>query len=221
VNVQLLLFAKAPVAGRVKTRLSPPATAAQAAAIAAAALADTIDVLAETPATRRTIVLCGRYRPPADWHTVAQRGTGLADRLVHAYADTALPGTATLLVGMDTPQLTAALLHDAVQALRDGADAVLGPAHDGGWWTLGLPQPAHACVLREVPMSTPRTGEHTLVALRRYGLRVALLPTLRDVDDVDDAYAVAAQCPDGRFAEAVRTNLPRRLGEAAAGPRSR
>jgi uncharacterized protein len=60
-NVQLLLFAKAPEAGRVKTRLCPPATPEQAAAIAEAAIADTVDVLSATPAVRRTVVLCGQW----------------------------------------------------------------------------------------------------------------------------------------------------------------
>ncbi|MEU7876326.1 DUF2064 domain-containing protein [Dactylosporangium sp. NPDC049140] len=215
-SVQLLLFAKAPVPGQVKTRLCPPATGRQAAAIAAAALADTIDVLDTTPAVRRTIVLSGRYPAPAGWHTVNQRGTGLAQRLVHAYADTALPNTATLLLGMDTPQLTLALLATAVQALHDGADGVLGPAHDGGWWTLGLSDPAHAAALRCVPMSTPDTGRHTLAALAGQGVTVTLLPPLRDVDTAADAHAVAAQCPDSRFAAAVRAHLP--TPEPAAPP---
>src|SRR5438067_12260859 len=107
-SVQLLLMAKAPVAGRVKTRLCPPATPVQAARVAAAALADTITVLAATPATRRTIVLYGRYRQPPGWYTVRQYGTGLAHRLTNAFLDVALPRTASVLVGMDTPQLTPA-----------------------------------------------------------------------------------------------------------------
>jgi len=208
VSPQLLLFAKAPQPGRVKTRLCPPATPEQAAFIAQAALADTIDVLSTTPATRRTVVLSGRYAVPPGWHTVAQRGHGLADRLVHAYTDTALTGTPSLLVGMDTPQLTTTLLTAAVRTLYDGADAVLGPAEDGGWWILGLRDPSHADALRAVPMSTPDTGTDTLAALRVRGLTVALLTRLRDVDTVDDAYAVAAHCPHRRFAHAVRAHLP-------------
>jgi hypothetical protein len=77
VNVQLLLIAKAPVPGWVKTRLCPPCTPPQAAAIADAALRDTIDVLSAAPAARRTAVLSGQYRLPAGWRVVAQRGRGL------------------------------------------------------------------------------------------------------------------------------------------------
>ena len=81
---------------------------------------------------------------------------------------------------------------------------MLGPAADGGWWALGLREPAHAVALWTVPMSMPDTGERTLAALRARGLGVALLPTLRDVDTAADAHAVAALCPGGRFAAAVR-----------------
>ena len=121
---------------------------------------------------------------------------------MHGFADTAT-GTPSLLVGMDTPQLTPGLLADAADALRR-SDAVLGPAADGGWWALGLREPAHAVALWTVPMSMPDTGERTLAALRARGLGVALLPTLRDVDTAADAHAVAALCPGGRFAAAVR-----------------
>jgi uncharacterized protein len=209
-STQLLLMAKAPRPGQVKTRLCPPASLEQAATIAAAALADTIDVLAATPAAGHTIVLCGRYPTPAGWRTVSQRGTGLAERLAHAYADSALPATASLLVGADTPQLTVDLLATAASTLDDGADAVFGPAQDGGWWALGLRDPAHGAALREVPMSTPDTGRRTLAALYARGLSVAMLPTLRDVDVAADAYAVAQLCPESRFAAAVRENLPER-----------
>lgn len=216
-NVHLLLFTKAPVPGRVKTRLCPPCTPEQAAALAEAALLDTIDVLDATPAAGRTIVLSGQYPAPPGWYTVPQRGTGLGERLANAYADTALPGAGALLVGMDTPHLTPALLRAAAAALDD-ADAVLGPARDGGWWTLGLRDPAHARVLAAVPMSTVDTAGRTREALRRLGLRVAGLPVLRDVDTAADADAVAAAHPGGRFGRAV-ARLRSGAGETFGGGR--
>src|SRR5262249_34256601 len=137
---QLLLIAKAPVPGTVKTRLCPPCTPAQAARLAAAAIADTVATLDATPAARRTLVLSGRMPVPQGWRHVAQRGDGLGARLANAFAETAVPGSrsniASVLVGMDTPQLTAGLLGEAAALLAD-ADAVLGPAEDGGWWGLG------------------------------------------------------------------------------------
>jgi glycosyltransferase A (GT-A) superfamily protein (DUF2064 family) len=131
----------------------------------------------------------------------------LAARLVHAYADTALPGTPSLLVGMDTPQLTTGLLAAAARALQDDPDAVLGPTDDGGWWTLGLHDPTHAAALDNVPMSTSDTYTRTLAALYSRGLRVTLLTRLRDVDTAADAHVVAAGFPHGRFAHTVRTHL--------------
>jgi uncharacterized protein len=203
VTIQLLVLAKAPVAGRVKTRLCPPCTPDQAARIAAAALTDTLDTVSATPAALRTLVLDGDHPVPVGWARVPQRGTTLGERLVHAYADTRCPGLSTVLIGMDTPQVTPALLNRAARLLRDH-DAVLGLAVDGGWWALGLREPAYATVLRDIPTSTATTGVDTRAALRTRRLRVALLPELRDVDTATDAYAVAAECPAGsRFAMAV------------------
>jgi glycosyltransferase A (GT-A) superfamily protein (DUF2064 family) len=112
-----------------------------------------------------------------------------------------------VLIGMDTPQVTPALLGSVVDGLGD-ADAVLGPAHDGGWWTLALRDPAHAEALRGVPMSTVDTAVATAAALRARGLRVTFAPALRDVDTARDAWEVAGQCPDGAFAAAVRRHIP-------------
>jgi uncharacterized protein len=206
-RTQLLVIAKAPIPGRVKTRLCPPCTPTQAAEIAAAALADTLAAASATPCARRTIVLCGQYSPPAGWRTVPQRGEGLADRLANGFADTARPHTASVLIGMDTPQVTARLLASVATGLAD-ADAVLGPALDGGWWTLALRDPSHAEALRAVPMSTSDTGAATLAALRARGLRVRLTGPLRDVDTARDACEVADLCPGGCFAAAVRRHVP-------------
>jgi glycosyltransferase A (GT-A) superfamily protein (DUF2064 family) len=209
-RTQLLVMAKEPVPGRVKTRLCPPATPDGAARIAAAALADTLDVVSATPAARRVLVLDGGpVSVPPGVAVLPQRGAGLADRLAHAYADTAVPGIAGLLVGMDTPQVDPALLTAAADRLST-VDAVLGMAVDGGWWALGLRDPAYAEVLRDVPMSTARTGALTAAALRRRGLRLAALPVLRDVDTATDARVVTAGLADragSRFVAAVAAEL--------------
>ncbi|MET8148644.1 DUF2064 domain-containing protein [Actinoplanes sp. NPDC049668] len=204
-STQVLVMAKTPVAGRVKTRLCPPCTPEQAAGIAAAALADTLAAVTATPGVRRRLVVEGDHPAPPGWNRTVQRGTTLGERLAHAYADTRTAGVASLLIGMDTPQVSPGLLVAAVEPLdRDAADAVLGLAEDGGWWALGLRDPAHGQAVRRIPMSTPDTGARTLAALRARGLRVARLPTLRDVDTAADARGVAALCPAGsRFALTV------------------
>lgn len=198
-TVALAVIAKAPVAGRSKTRLSPPYTSGQAAALAHAALADTLATVAATPADRRVLVLDGR---PGTWlprgiEVVAQRGGGLAERLAAAFDDIGGPA---LLIGMDTPQVTPRLLARGLRAVREAP--VLGLATDGGYWAIGLPAP-DARVFDGIPMSVPHTGAAQLARLRALGLRPRLLPRLTDVDHHADALAVAAARPGSRFARAV------------------
>jgi glycosyltransferase A (GT-A) superfamily protein (DUF2064 family) len=135
-----------------------------------------------------------------------QRGVDFADRLANAHAEVAtrFPGAPVLQVGMDTPQVWPSLLTAAMAKLAK-ADAVLGPAVDGGWWALGLRRPTDAHALRTVPMSRPDTGARTLAALRANGLSVSPLPLLSDVDTMADAVRVAAQAPRTRFAQAFAT----------------
>jgi uncharacterized protein len=196
----LIVIAKAPVPGRVKTRLCPPCTPREAAALAEAALRDTLDAAARCRAARRVLALDGApgaWLPPG-FDVAAQRGSGLAERLGHAFA--AVTGPA-FLVGMDTPQLTPALL-DAGLAACAAHDAVLGPAPDGGYWGIGLRAPDPA-VFAGVPMSTAATGARQLARLAALGLETVLLPALRDVDTIADARAVARAVPGSRFAAAL------------------
>jgi len=206
--MRVLVMAKAPVAGQVKTRLGAEVGMDAAAELAAASLLDTVTACREAfgPADC-LLALCGDLRSAvrgeelaaavAGWRVSGQRGETFAERLAHAHAEVP-PGTPVVQVGMDTPQLTSGHLHATAAALV-GHDAVLGPAEDGGWWVLGLREPAAAAVLREVPMSTPTTYDDTRGALVEAGLRVAGTLSLRDVDTVADADAVAAQAPDTEF----------------------
>jgi glycosyltransferase A (GT-A) superfamily protein (DUF2064 family) len=194
----LVVIAKQPVPGRVKTRLVPPCTYEQAAALAEAALADTLHTVLMVPARRRVLVLEGKPGPwlPTGFDIVPQCDGPLDERLAGAFA--AVRGPA-LLIGMDTPQITRGLLAVDWRA----ADAVLGPAADGGFWALGMREPDPA-LLRGVPMSTPSTGAIQRARLVAAGLRVADLPQLRDVDAAADAVAVARQAPRSRFAARAR-----------------
>jgi rSAM/selenodomain-associated transferase 1 len=199
VSAALVVIAKAPVPGRVKTRLCPPCTPAEAADLAAAALRDTLDAVRATPAARRVLVLDGPSGPwAAGLEVVGQRGAGLAARLANAFADVGAPA---LMIGMDTPHVTPELLTAGLAALRR-RPAVLGPADDGGYWAIGLRRP-DARVFAGVPMSRATTGARQLERLRALGLDVERLPALRDVDDIGDALAVAALAPASRFAAAL------------------
>ena len=103
---------------------------------------------------------------------------------------------------MDTPQLTAELLADGLQALRDH-DAVLGPATDGGYWSVGLRSPCPQA-FAGVPMSTDQTHAHQRRRFDALGLDTFGQPELRDVDTIADAHAVAALVPGSRFAATLR-----------------
>jgi uncharacterized protein len=212
----LLVVAKAPVAGLAKTRLGAVLGPRQAARVAAAALLDTLDAVLAVPSTIPVVALTGDLAAAeradeviaalTNCAVISQRGKDFADRLANAHHDVAkaYPGRAVFQIGMDTPQVTDTLLKESIDALHQpGVDAVLGPALDGGWWGLGLRNPLHANVLSTVQMSEADTCEQTFAELRRAGLRIAPLPELSDVDTMNDAMAVAATVPFGRFAEAV------------------
>ncbi len=197
-----VVLAKRPVPGRVKTRLSPPFTSAAAAALAAAALQDTLVVVAELPATQRILAFDGDPEGwlPSGWTHVAQVGGGLDRRIAAALAASEGP---TVLIGMDTPQLSSDQF--AELNLTD-FEACLGLAADGGYWALGLARPELAeSVVHGIAMSRPDTGERQLHRLNQLGLRVQLLPELTDIDTAESAVVVADLVPDSRFARRFRT----------------
>jgi glycosyltransferase A (GT-A) superfamily protein (DUF2064 family) len=206
--VQVLVLAKEPVAGRVKTRLTPALTPQQAAEVATAALQDTLDAVRRTDAAVRVLVVDGSWDAPG-FVRQPQSGGALDERLALAFDDAwaarALP---MVLIGMDTPQVTEVLLEKAIgMLLSPGVDAVLGLAEDGGWWALGLRSP-QAHLIRGTATSRDDTGQVQQDRLLGAGLAVVDLPVLRDVDTVEDLHAVARVCPGGRFAAVVERLLP-------------
>ena len=200
----LIVIAKAPAPGRSKTRLCPPCTPEQAARIAEAALADTLQIVAAVPAARRVLVLEGR---PGEWlpegfEVVPQVAGSLDVRIAAALATADGPA---LLIGMDTPQLRPEQVSAALAILgTPGTDAVLGASPDGGYWAIGLRDPANAhAAIAGVPMSDPATAVAQRAQIERLGLRLRELGPLRDVDLWADALAVAQQGPAGTFAPTV------------------
>ena len=216
---QVIVIAKEPLPGRVKTRLTPPFSPAEAALLAEAALTDTLAAVAAAPVTRRVLALEGAAGDwlPAGFDVIPQRGGGLDERLAAAFADThAGAPLPMVLIGMDTPQVTPELLTDAVATLTEGdADAVFGPAADGGFWLLGLRRPDRS-LLAGVPMSRPDTGRRQLGRLTEAGLRVAMMPELTDVDTAAEAELVADAIPDSAFAAVYRLAAPSRLAVSVA-----
>jgi len=202
-DVALIVLAKAPVPGRVKTRLCPPCSPEEAAEVALAALSDTLATVARLPARRHVLALDGRdggWVPPP-FEVIGQRGGGLDERLAGAFEDVGGPA---VLVGMDTPHATPQLVARSVERLCDGGvDAVLGPAVDGGFWLVGLRR-SRPELFHGVPMSSERTGSEQLRRLTSEGLTVAVTDALDDIDTFDRAHRAAARAPGLLFASAVR-----------------
>ncbi|CAM3570381.1 TIGR04282 family arsenosugar biosynthesis glycosyltransferase [Nocardioides zeicaulis] len=213
--MKVLLVAKAPVAGQVKTRLGAVIGAEPAAGLAAAALLDTIEACREAGAEGhlslagdlRDAVRGGAIAAALDgWTVTPQQGDGFAERLVRAHAD-AGPGV-VVQIGMDTPHVTAAALAEVADGLATH-DAVLAPAEDGGWWALGRRDPRVVRHVARVVMSTSETCTDTRHALELAGCTVGRASTMTDVDTVEDADVVAALAPHTRFARAWRSARPR------------
>jgi rSAM/selenodomain-associated transferase 1 len=190
----VIVLAKAPRPGRVKTRLQPAFTASEAAGLAAAALEDTVAAVRSCAATRRILAWEGDRAWWQEGLEVIDQPAGTLNlRLTAAFA-AALSDPLdepALLIGMDTPQVTAQLLDSD----WEGADAVLGLSEDGGFWAIGLRYGHPHGLFDGIPMSTSRTGSAQLARLFDSGLSVKLLPPLRDVDRPEDAESVAAQFP--------------------------
>ena len=201
----VIVLAKAPEPGRVKTRLTPPLTADQAATIAAAALDDTFRaVLASTRSSGTVAVFDGdpsRWLPP-EVTTIPQVDGGLDRRLAAAFGDVhALRRESMVLIAMDTPQVTAATIDEAIDALaQPDVDAIFGPADDGGYWLIGLralrrEEQSYDALFNDVPMSTDETGTAQRARLASCGWRVHDIGRLRDIDTIEDIVAVTTAFP--------------------------
>jgi len=197
----LVLIAKETIAGKVKTRLHPALTFEQAATLAAASITDTLRAVEDLPATRRILLFDGQVTPAdaADFDVIHQVEGTLDVRLAALFNEVTGP---TVLIGMDTPQLTAAMLAPAFEQWPSDVDAFFGPASDGGFWAIGLDAPAGDLILG-VPMSRDDTGRIQLDRLVDAGLNVRMLEELTDVDTIDNAREVAALVPHSTFARTL------------------
>ena len=205
----LIIIAKECIPGRVKTRLHPPLSLEQAAALASASLSDTFRAVSTLDASRRILLFDGNLLPlGSEPYDVIHQVSGDLDMRLGAIFDEC--EGPTVLVGMDTPQLEAAMIAPLFDEWPADVDAVLGFANDGGYWMIAMAEP-DGSLIRGIPMSQDDTGRRQLERLTEAGLRVRMLPELIDVDTIDDARLVAGLAPQTEFARTL-ASFPARTG---------
>lgn len=206
--ITFLVMAKECRPGAVKTRLCPPYTPGEASLIAEACLRDTLDTLESlgcAPGTRRVLCIDGSAPTDVDGWEVMPQHTGSLDLRIGA----ALDGCCgpTLVVGMDTPQLSAEHLRGPLEQWSDDIDAWFGAATDGGFWSLGLRAP-DGDVVRGVSMSVPDTGARQRERLVQAGLNTRDLVTLTDIDTAETLDEVSPTLADGHLTRLLAALRP-------------
>jgi hypothetical protein len=190
----VVLFAKAPLPGRVKTRLTPPLSAGQAAEFHRACAHDTwrkIESLAPAGSYFFSDTVWDDYSGlAAPGQRGVQRGADLGARMLNCFQDLHERGhSGVLIVGSDSPTLPREYLEQGLRALED-VDAVLGPTEDGGYYAIGCRR-THPQLLHGVEWSSPETLRQTEANLRALGLRFQKLPLWYDVDTAEDLKRLA------------------------------
>lgn len=189
----IVIVAKLPVAGRVKTRLCPPLAPHEAAALYTCFLQDTTANVASLSAaetyialdtaalTRELQALVDAIELPASVRVIDQGEGDLGARLSHILTN-ALPERARVVfIGADSPSLPLSYLEGAVRSL-ERHDVVIGPSDDGGYYLIGL-SGSHTCLFADIAWSTKVVFEQTLARAAAAGLKVDVLPGWFDVDD--------------------------------------
>jgi rSAM/selenodomain-associated transferase 1 len=185
----LAMFAKTPMAGFVKTRLTPPLSPQQAADLYRCMFLDTV-ARARTLAADPFICYDGDHlfftETVPELPLFLQEGDSLGTRLEAAFDRlTSLGYRARVVIGTDAPDLPLSYIEESFRLLEEGSDVVFGPAEDGGYYLVGL-SCAHGELFRDIPWSGPDVLERSLERASQAGLRVALLPVWYDVDCYDD-----------------------------------
>ena len=188
------VMAKAPRAGKVKTRLCPPLTLEQSAAINICFLRDTAENIAVVAASGRVAGIVA-YTPigdealfddllPAGFALLPQRGDGFGERLHTAAEDLLACGYSSVcLIDSDSPTVPTAVFEQAIIELeRQGDRIVLGPSHDGGYYLIGLKR-VHAELFENISWSTAAVFAETILAANAAGIETVILPLWYDVDD--------------------------------------
>ncbi len=184
----LIVVAKRPTPGKTKTRLSPPLMPELASALYECFLFDTLDQMRQVSEAQHVIAYldeCDYFQRLApDFELIPQEGHDLGSRLDNALTLYLSRGyERVIIMDSDSPTLPASYLSQAFHVLSNGADVVLGPCDDGGYYLIGIKKPTSR-LLREVHMSMPTVAAETIMLAKEEGLHLVTLPIWYDIDDV-------------------------------------
>lgn len=206
----ILLFVKSPEHGPVKSRLAQVVGVKIACELYRNFVSDILETLADVTAGERYDLRVCFYPAGAGegirtwlgarFTCMPQEGRDLGERMNHAFQSGFAAGYRRMLIlGSDTPDLTPDIIREGFQHL-DRHAAVIGPAHDGGYYLLGFRSKTFIPAIFEgIPWSTERVFEETMAAFRRAGAEVAVLPPWRDVDTLADLQALQKRCENKLF----------------------
>jgi len=182
----LVVFAKAPVPGRVKTRLAAAVGDAAACAWYRRCVEHVLADVTQGPwCTQLWVDAADAVESVSTWlhmQPIVQQGSDLGARMLHATAQNA--PARSVVIGTDAPDITSGTIRTAFDALRE-YDVVIGPAYDGGYYLIGMREPMPV-LFDGIDWSTDRVMSQTLLAAAAVGASVHVLSPLRDIDTIDD-----------------------------------
>jgi len=190
----MLVFAKRPLPGKVKTRLVPPLSPEDAADLYQCMLADVLGMAAKLPG----LFLCLFYEETEGAHeyftgiapgmtSLPQRGKDLGEKMADAFCVVFAMGyEAAVVIGTDAPDLPPYYIEETFGRLESGkCEAVFGPCEDGGYYLLGITR-LHRVLFRDIPWSSGAVLRESLKRAEEVGIDVSLLPMWHDVDTAAD-----------------------------------
>lgn len=215
----LVVMAKAPREGEIKTRLLGALSPEEARRLYVAFLSDTFALMEDVMEEREELSLALCYTPEGEEEAfeeveregclmIPQRGETLGERLTNCFADLfALGFESVVVIGADSPTLPGEYVFDAFDCFETDDDVVIGPTQDGGYYLVGM-RKLHRRIFEDIPWGAAGALDATMERAREAGLNLVLLPEWRDVDTPEDFERLKRELEENRdFAKFTRKFL--------------
>jgi uncharacterized protein len=189
----LIIFAKAPVAGQVKTRLIPAIGQARATSLYKELLSKTLDIVGEVSFIEKQLWISGdmnhsyitHLKSKHDLQLFQQKGNDLGERMSNAFASVLTTHSYAILIGSDCPSLLSSDLESGMKYLKNKMDVVLGPAEDGGYYLIGLKENKSE-LFADINWGEETVFSETRDRIKKMNLNLGLLDKRADIDRVSD-----------------------------------